>query len=194
MMDDLTFQADIILHTDAPKFGGAGVLDRMFSPQELKATKKMVPSEIHDLIQQYALEDVPINVKELFAVVTAACTWGKNWRSLNVRFFCDNLGDVQAVQKSRSKNTQIMHLLRVLNFVAALFDFQYELVHIEGVKNVVADAASRVHVKRFLHEHGAYQQVQPVLPPHFDSSTWEMDVSQQLMAELKKRDSEDMEH
>ena len=42
-----------------------------------------------------------------------------------------------------------MHLLRVLHFVAALNDFEFTIVHVKGVENVDADAASRMSAAQF---------------------------------------------
>jgi hypothetical protein len=82
--------------------------------------------------------------KELFAVVTAALTWGSQWGRKKVVFRVDCLPVVQAVQKGATRQRRMMQLLRALHHCAALHHFDYRIVHIAGVDNVIADELSRV--------------------------------------------------
>ena len=77
--------------------------------------------------------------KELFAVVTAALTWGSQWGRKKVVFRVDCLPVVQAVQKGATRQRRMMQLLRALHHCAALHHFDYRIVHIAGVDNVIAD-------------------------------------------------------
>jgi hypothetical protein len=93
--------------------------------------------------------------------------FGHKWSGKLVIVHCDNLSDVFAVLKGKSTNKEIMHLIRVLHYAAALHGFAYEIRHIRGVDNILADMASRMDVDVFLREcRVAMTRIQPILPPH----------------------------
>ena len=64
-----------------------------------------------------------IQWKELFAIVTAALTWGPSWTGSKIRFHCDNLAIVLAWEAQRCKQLDIMALLRTLFFAAASYNY-----------------------------------------------------------------------
>lgn len=80
---------------------------------------------------------------ELYALVTAALLWGKQWRSKKVIFLCDCRPIVQAVEKSSSKSESVMHLLRLLCATACDSGFDFKVEHIAGVTNIIPDLLSR---------------------------------------------------
>jgi hypothetical protein len=49
--------------------------------------------------------------------------------------------------KGKSKNKEIMHLIRMLHYAAAVHGFAYEIRHIRGVDNTLADVAARKDVE-----------------------------------------------
>jgi hypothetical protein len=83
--------------------------------------------------------------KELFAIVTAASTWGHLWERRKVIFVTDCLPVVQALSKGASRTRRIMQLIRHLHHCAARHHFVYRVEHIAGVDNVIADELSRVY-------------------------------------------------
>lgn len=72
---------------------------------------------------------------ELFPIVLAVEIWGSAFRNKKVRFHCDNLGVVTAI------NNLVLLCLCLNVFVYA--------VHIPGVSNRIADALSRSQWKEF---------------------------------------------
>jgi len=166
---------DVHTTQDASGFGGASVLEYEFAQVQWEG-------ELRYLSQKH------INVREMFMIVTTALTFGRRWTGKLVVFHCDNKSDVFAALRGKSKNKDIMHLIRVLHYAAAIFGFTYDIRHIAGVLNVVADRASRMPVHEFLQEcPGPYVAVQPILPPRHDSPTWETLMSELAQAALAAR-------
>lgn len=104
----------------------------------------------------FALEWTPelqprsIQIKELIPVVTAAAIYGREWKGKVVLFVVDNLAVVEIIRPTYSKEPHLMHLIRLLTFFAALFDFWFYAEHIPGRENVWADAISRNRANAFL--------------------------------------------
>ena len=87
--------------------------------------------------------------KELHAIVLAAATWGDQWTGLRIKFHCDNLLVVQMWANKGSKRSNIMSLIRTLFHIAASGNFHVSIVHIPGINNCLADALSRLQLKKF---------------------------------------------
>lgn len=130
-----------------------------------------------------------INERELFAATTAALSFGPRWHKKHVLFLVDNETDVWAIKNNNSKSRINLHLLRVLHFTAAICDFSFDVAHLSGVLNVVADAASRLSIAEFELRHPHLQRIAPILPPHFACEEWEASASASLLARLQ-RDSD----
>jgi len=163
-------EAHIHQYGDASNFAGAAVWNGEFY-QHVWGDEAMVMSA----------KRVHINVRELYALVAGACTWGHHWTGRRVQFHCDNMVSVFSVMRGHSKNKEIMHLLRVLHFVAALNDFEFSIVHVRGVDNGEADAASRQRAEQFAQSSGL-RQVAPQLPPSSTCEDWEAQAVRQLLA------------
>jgi len=84
-----------------------------------------------------------IQWQELFAIVTAAGTWGHHWSGLRIHFHCDNLPIVQAWARQSSKHPDLMQLIRTLFLVAAHNNFTIRMSHLPGRLNRIADGLSR---------------------------------------------------
>lgn len=108
------------------------------------------------------LQDCSIQVKEMAPVVLAAALFGQSWRGKRVQFTVDNEAVVAILCKSYSRDTHLMHLVRVLVFFAAYFGFNFGAKHIAGVNNKWADAISRNNLSLFLLQ--ASTGVEPVVP------------------------------
>ena len=65
---------------------------------------------------------VSIAPKELVPIVVAATLLGPYWVGKHVRFLCDNMAVVAAVNKEAARDPTLSHLLRILAFVAAVLD------------------------------------------------------------------------
>jgi hypothetical protein len=80
---------------------------------------------------------------ELFALTTAVVTWGHRWQGRKIRFRCDCMPVVQAVQKLTTRTPSMMHLVRQIVASACDFGFDFRIEHIPGVSNIEADLLSR---------------------------------------------------
>ena len=63
--------------------------------------------------------------------------------------FTDNEAIVEVWTSGSSKNEHIMSLVRELFFIAAKYNFNITLRHIQGKYNVFADLLSRLQVAKF---------------------------------------------
>ena len=87
--------------------------------------------------------------RELFAIVIAIVTWGDQLKSKRVQFHCDNLTIVQILQKGTSPVCDLMVLVRALFYICAKHNLECTAVHIEGIRNNIADALSRLRLDTF---------------------------------------------
>ena len=69
------------------------------------------------------VEHLSIARKELFPVVIPAALFRKLWSGHLVDFEVDNLAVVQVIQTTYCKASHLMHLIRLLVFFAAHFNF-----------------------------------------------------------------------
>ena len=58
-----------------------------------------------------------------------------------------------------------MHLIRLLTFFAAKFDFWFTAVHIPGRENIFADAISRNNARFFLSQVPQARRLPTAVPP-----------------------------
>ena len=95
-------------------------------------------------------QEFSIAIKELFSVVIAAAIYGKYWSGQLVQFSVDNAAVVHVLQATYSRESHLMHLIRVLVFLASHFKFWFTASHVPGVRNALADALSRNNAGLFL--------------------------------------------
>jgi hypothetical protein len=128
-----TSNIDIHLHTDASHDGYGCSFHAAWIMNSFTETEKAKT----------------ITWKELYAIVIACNTWGYLLCGKRVVFHCDNMAVVNIIQCGVSKNGEIMHLVRTLFYVCAVYNMECIAVHVPGIKNGVADALSRGQVHRF---------------------------------------------
>lgn len=92
----------------------------------------------------------PIAWRELFAIVTAAATWGHYFISKRVMFNCDNEVVVYCLSSGVSRDTELMTLIRKLLFIGACNNFECSSSYLPSKSNMLADALSRGQVEKFL--------------------------------------------
>uniref|UniRef100_A0A1X7TP25 Reverse transcriptase domain-containing protein n=1 Tax=Amphimedon queenslandica TaxID=400682 RepID=A0A1X7TP25_AMPQE len=73
-----------------------------------------------------------IQVKELIPVVIAAALFGRSWRGKLIVFSVDNQAVVHILNNTHSKESHLMHLIRLLAFYASYYDFWFRAEHIPG--------------------------------------------------------------
>ena len=109
------------------------------------------------------LQSWSITIKELTPVVIGAALFGPQWRGHLVQFSVDNMAVVHVLNSTYSKDDHIMHLIRILVFLAAHFDFWFMARHIEGKANRLADDLSRNNLTHFFSQ---VPQAEHHSPPH----------------------------
>ena len=82
---------------------------------------------------------------EILAVVKAAHRWAYSWANHTVYVFSDNFTTVACINKGSSRNALLMHYIRQLFWLSAIYNFRLIAKHIPGKNNVLADAVSRLH-------------------------------------------------
>ena len=87
-------------------------------------------------------QDVTVMFKELIFIVIAAAIFGHHWRGKIIKFQVDNLGVVKIVNATYCRDVHLMHLIRILVFLVAHFEFWFRAEHIVGHANTIADALS----------------------------------------------------
>ncbi len=98
------------------------------------------------------LRTTPIHVREMAAVVIAFWAFGDSWTGSHVRLsvFSDNDAVVQALSSGRAFDDRLNALLRALHVLQTQGRFHFSTTHIEGLRNVGADALSRNNLSLFL--------------------------------------------
>ena len=82
------------------------------------------------------LRALSIQVKELVPVVVAAALFGGYWKGKLVAFSVDNQAVVEIINKSHSKESHLMHLIRLLTFYACHYGFEFRAEHIPGKRTL----------------------------------------------------------
>jgi hypothetical protein len=86
---------------------------------------------------------------EMIPVVLALYLWADKRSSKNILFHIDNLALVSILSKRSSKDKLIIKLIRPCVLFTMLSNVQFRAVHIEGIKNEIADSISRFQMSRF---------------------------------------------
>jgi hypothetical protein len=126
-------------------------------------------SRTNDSSERAKRDSMPF--KEMLAIVIATATWGHLFRNQNITFLCDCEPVVFALNWGDSKRKNLMALIRLFASLAIQHQFSYQISHIDGVKNVFADALSRSDLARFHslpcpHLYFRSSPCQPVIPSY----------------------------
>ena len=107
---------------------------------------------------------ITIMAKELVPIILSCSVWGRLLNRKKVQFFCDNLGLVDSIRKSASKDHIVMHLLRCLCFFTAHYDIHITITHLPGVQNTAADLLSRNKLQQFFILHPIASRLPTPIP------------------------------
>jgi hypothetical protein len=136
--DDITDSADYELFSDASAQGYAGTFKTQWFQAKWPAGLNINGNSAANMALQ-----------ELFPIVVCAVIWGSKWQRKKILFHCDNMATVFILKKGRSKDHNIMRLVRKLTICSAKYNFSVHSVHIPGVNNQVTDSLSRFQQVRF---------------------------------------------
>ena len=90
-----------------------------------------------------------IQYLELFGVAAAVLTWIHRFKNKKIYLFCDNDSVVKMINKSSSRCKNCMVLLRFITIEGLKNNVRIFAKHIGTKKNVLADALSRLRLKKF---------------------------------------------
>ena len=107
------------------------------------------PTSLHSYLPLNDGEAISIAFCELYPIVVSALLWGHCWKRQRIVFLCDNEATVAILRKGRSKSPHIMPLMRKLTLLSAFHQFTILSNHVPGKQNSIADALSRLQIKRF---------------------------------------------
>ena len=119
----------------------------------------------------------------VFPILLAAALFGKQWQGCTVLSRCDNMAVVAVMRSRYASDRRLMHLLRVLFFLEAHYNFYILAQHIPGKHNSHADNISRNRHHVFLTECPGMSRQPTLIPPSlihllflqedWTSSTWQ---------------------
>ena len=118
------------LHIDACLTGVGGIWDNKVYAAPIPKFENFCPT---------------ITPLEMINVLIALRLWAKLWAHSMVTVHCDNLAVVQVINSGKTRDKFLGVCIRNLWLITASHDIQLNLVHIEGKKNSLADALSRIY-------------------------------------------------
>lgn len=83
---------------------------------------------------------------KFYPIVIASVLWGSVWTRKCITMLCDNVAMVDIINKGRSHCQTIMFVLRCLTWQSIIHNFIFEVIHIPGHSNIIADALSCFHL------------------------------------------------
>lgn len=86
-----------------------------------------------------------ITALEVIAIIICLKLWGKHFKGKRIVVFCDNMAACQVINTGKSRCTILQECLREICFIAALYDFEIRLQHLDSCSNRLADHLSRWH-------------------------------------------------
>ena len=95
------------------------------------------------------VSDESINYREMLAVLKALATWGPEMHGNRVTLHIDNQVTCHCLNKGASRSSDLMSLIRAYALIVSEYELECRAVYIESDQNVMADALSRLDMKRF---------------------------------------------
>lgn len=90
-----------------------------------------------------------ITTLELFPIFVSLHIWGGTLVKKKIRFMCDNMAVVEILNHMTSKSDMVMVILRQITLLCLEHSIVIKARHIQGTKNVLCDALSRLQVDKF---------------------------------------------
>ena len=93
--------------------------------------------------------ELQIAIKEMTPILVAAILLGHKWKGSIVTAHCDNEAVVCILNSRYSRDSYLMHKLRILFFTEAHFQFELSSTHIPRTLNTPANCLSRNQLGQF---------------------------------------------
>lgn len=90
-----------------------------------------------------------ITFLELVPIFLAFYLWRHQFKSLRVRFACDNMSVVHILNTKTSKSERVMQLVRRMVLWSLQGSFHFSAHHVPGRSNIIADSISRFQWQEF---------------------------------------------
>ena len=101
----------------------------------------------HAQFPQFVLDqEIAISQLEFLNAVICVKLWHHGWAHSRVRIHCDNAAAVSVLNTGRGRDPFLLKCAREIWLLAALNDFEVEMVHTPGTLMSSADALSRCHL------------------------------------------------
>ena len=95
------------------------------------------------------IKDKDITFKEFYAVVLGVATFGHQLYRKQLLMNIDNEAVHYCIQNGKSKDSELMGLVRALYFYTTKHHIQYDTCHVPGVLNILADSLTRDRMQLF---------------------------------------------
>ena len=164
MMPPLSWEKpDKSFSMDASLVGGGGYCST--GPDSAEYFHCVFPQHVIDAARH-------INSLEIFTVRLACMLWGKLFRGRNILIWCDNMSTVQTIRGGNSRDPFMQNALRDILYVAAKYEFQIRVVHLDTLSNRISDSLSRFslseHYKeKFFEDTKGVLKTERQIPSHF---------------------------
>jgi hypothetical protein len=99
--------------------------------------------------EDISMENFHITFKEFFPIVVAMELWGDQLANRCILFYSDNSAVVDIINKTSSKDRDIMCLVRRLVLTCLRHNIMFSARHIPGSLNILPDLLSRLQVDKF---------------------------------------------
>ena len=90
-----------------------------------------------------------IAFKELYAIVLGMSTFAMGLKNRQVMVRTDNMSIYHCLENGKSKDSDIMGLIRSLYYYSSVNNITYKTVHVPGISHRVPDSLSRNRVAEF---------------------------------------------
>ncbi|XP_053376811.1 uncharacterized protein LOC128547723 [Mercenaria mercenaria] len=90
-----------------------------------------------------------ITALELFPILVSLHIWGSQFQNKKIKFNCDNMAVVHIINTMTSRSDNVMCILRLLTLACLDNNTLIRAQLVEGSKNLICDALSRLQLNRF---------------------------------------------
>ena len=83
---------------------------------------------------------------EMLNIVVTSKIWSSHWSDKKIQIFCDNMAVVQVLTTGKARDEMLATCTRNVWLIAVMFNIDFQLSHLPGKTNILADLLSRWQV------------------------------------------------